>query len=196
VVLNQLEAGKLYEVVISHFYGMPLLRYPLIDLVIIVALRDDQTGIKLPQVSFQRRVDEAINIGGLVQLDEKTIWQAMTNAGIKFTEWTVYKEFDHDKAYLKILIEVSDHYEVKAEEVEKAIDSQLTTIDTDYKDIRYYLGYHPVKVQFLSPKTFERYTEKKRREGASPMHHKPVHINPTEAIIQQVLGLSEAGLKK
>ncbi|MFC2005128.1 GH3 auxin-responsive promoter family protein [Chloroflexota bacterium] len=193
VLLNQVEAGKIYEVVISSFYGMPLLRYPLSDLVKIVALKDDETGINLPQMSFQRRVDEAINIGGLTQLDEKTIWQAMTNAGIKFIEWTAYKEFKDDKAYLKILIEPNGSYEV--EEVEKTIDSQLTAIDTDYKDIQYFLGYQSVKVQFLSPNTFERYIEEKKKEGANPMHHKPAHINPSEPIIKHILGLSDSGIK-
>ncbi|MFC2056220.1 GH3 auxin-responsive promoter family protein [Chloroflexota bacterium] len=193
VLLNQVEAGELYEVVVSHFYGMPLLRYPLRDLIKIVALKDDETGINLPQMSFQRRVDEAINIGGLAQLDEKTIWQAMTNTGMKFTEWTAYKEFEHDKAYIKVLIESNNHNEV--DEVEKAIDVQLTSIDTDYKDIHYYLEYNPIKVRFLSSGTFERYIEERKKEGSNPTHYKPAHISPTESTIQSILRLSDSVVK-
>ena len=191
VLLNEVKEGQLYEVVITQFYGMPLLRYRLRDLIRIVALKDDEAGVNLPQMTFQRRVDEVINIGGLAQLDEKTVWQAMSNAGIRYKEWTACKEDDQNKTFLCLYIEPIE--QTDATELEMGIDEQLKIIDTDYKDIHYYLGYQPVRVKLLSPGTFQRYTEEKVKEGADQTHLKPAHINPPETVIKRILQLSKEG---
>jgi len=190
VLLNEVEEGKLYEVVITQFYGMPLLRYRMGDLIKVVALRDDEAGINLPQIVFQRRVGESINLAGLADLDEKTIWQAIANTGIKYEDWSARKEYDQNQAFLRLYIEMAEERE--AADVESMIDEQLKMVDTDYKDIGDYLESQPVRVTFLSPRTFQRYTEEKRREGADLAHMKPTHINAPQAVIKRLLQLSEA----
>ncbi len=191
VLLNGVEEGKLYEVVITQFYGMPLLRYRMKDIVKFVALKDTETGVNLPQMVFQRRVDEAINLAGLAQLDEKTIWQAIANTGMKYTEWTACKEYDGDKSFLRIFLELKETREPA--ELEKMIDEQLKIVDTDYSDINAYLEFQPVRVTLVSPGTFQRYMDEKRKEGANPSHFKPIHVNPTAEAIQLLLKLSEVG---
>ena len=62
VLLDEVEPGKTYEVVISNFHGMPLLRYRPVDLVTITALEDPETGIKLPQTVFFSRADGLIDL--------------------------------------------------------------------------------------------------------------------------------------
>ena len=86
----------------------------------------------------------------------------------------------------------SDYILLKAGE----IDEQPKTVDTDYKDIDSYLGLQPVRVTLLSPGTFQRYTEEKIKEGADLAHLKPAHINPSEAVIQHILELSEVSREK
>ena len=190
VLLNELEAGKLYEVVITHFYGGPLLRYRMNDIIKIIALRDDETGVNLPQIVFQRRVADVINLAGLAQLDEKTIWEAIAKTGIQYTEWTACKEYDRNKTFLRLYIELKERK--NANQIATMLDKQLKLVDTDYKDIDEYLGARPVRVTLLSPGTFERYTEAKRKEGTDPAHLKPAHINPPETAIQRLIRLSEA----
>jgi len=189
VLLDEVEEGKLYEVVITQFYGMPLLRYRLKDIVKIVVLRDEEAGVNLPQMVFQRRVGETINLGGLAHLDEKTIWQAIANTGIKYTDWSACKEYDKNQSFLRIYIEMKEERE--ASEVAVMIDKQLKIVDTDYKDIDAYLKLQPVRVTLLSPSTFQRYVDEKRKEGADLAHLKPSHVNPPGAIIQRLLELSE-----
>jgi len=190
VLLNEVEEGKLYEVVISQLYSMPLLRYRLRDLIKITALKDEETGINLPQMSFQRRFDEAINLGGLAQLDEKTIWQAMENIGLKYNEWTAFKEFGEGKSFLRLCIELIDSRDVSV--LEKSIDEQLKIIDTDYKDIDRYLELQPVRITPLSIGAFQKYIEERVKEGADPAHLKLAHINPAETVIKRLLELSKA----
>lgn len=190
VLLKQLEKGGLYEVVITQFYGMPLLRYRMKDIVKVIALKDDETGINLPHIVFHRRADDVINLGGLCWLDEKTIWQAIANSGIKYTEWSACKEYVKNKSFLRLYLELKEQKE--AAEVETMIDEQLRIVDTDYKDIDSYLDLQPVRVTLLTPGTFQRYMEEKRKEGADLAHLKPAHINPSESVVQLLLELSQA----
>ncbi len=151
-------------------------------------MKDDEAGIKLPQISFQRRVSEVINLGGLCWLDEKTIWQAIANTGIKYTEWTACKEYDRNQSFLHIYLELKEAKE--AAEVEPLIDEQLGIVDTDYKDIHSYLDLQPVRVTLLPAGTFQRYMDEKIKEGANLAHLKPTHVNPPEVVIQRLSELS------
>jgi len=188
VLLNKVEEGKLYEIVITQFYGMPLLRYRLNDIIKVVSLKDEETGVNLPQFIIQGRVGETIDLAGLAQLDEKTIWQAIVNTKIKFADWSACKEYDHGQAFLRIYLELEEDNE--ATEVEIKIDEQLKIVDTDYGDIHSYLKLQPVKVTLLSPGTFGRYTQEKRKEGADLAHLKPIHMNAPKAVVQRLLQLS------
>jgi len=194
VLLNELEEGKSYEVVITQFYGLPLLRYRMKDVVKVIALRDDETGVNLPHIVFQHRAGETIDLAGLARLDEKTIWQAIANTRIKYADWVACKEYKEKQSYLRLYLELKE--KIEAAKIAAMIDQQLKIIDTDYKDIDAYLKYQPVKVTLLSPGTFQRYTAEKRREGADLAHLKPTHINPPETVIQRILQLSEINREK
>lgn len=194
MLLNELEEGKSYEVIITQFYGLPLLRYRLNDIIKIVSLNDEETGVNLPQIVIQGRVGETINLAGLAELDEKTIWQAIANTGIKYTDWSACKEYDQNQGFLRLYLELKEERE--SGEVATMVDEQLRIVDTDYKDVGAYLKLQPVRVALLSTGTFQRYMEEKRKEGADLAHLKPTHMNPSEAAIQRLLELSEVGSKR
>jgi len=189
VLLSEVEEGKLYEVVITQFYGMPLLRYRLNDIIKVIAIRDEEAGINLPQIAFQRRVGEVVGLAGLAELDEKTIWQAIANTGIKYTDWSACKEYDQNQSFLRVYLELKR--EGDAAEVAAMIDKQLKAIDIDYRDIDSYLELQPVRVTLISPGTFQRYIDERIKEGADLAHLKPNRMNAPEALIQRLLQLSE-----
>lgn len=188
VLLNEVRPGRLYEVVITHLYGGPLLRYRMKDLVKFVSMTDDETRVKLPQMVFQRRAGETINLGGLTALDEKTIWQAITRTGISYVEWSACKEYDGDQSFLRVYLELGERKE--KDEIEYMVDKQLKILDPDYKDVNRYLGLQPVRVTLLSPGTFDRYTTSKKELGYDLAHLKPRHINPSDTDIECLCELS------
>jgi len=188
VLVDQLEAGKLYEVVVTQFYGGPLLRYRTRDIIRVIALGDDEAGIGLPHITVQRRIGETINLAGLAELDEKTIWQAIENGGVRYTDWTAAKEFDGNQSFVHLYIEPRD--QCQAAELAEVVDGQLKSIDVDYRDIDDYLSLQPVRVTPLSPGTFQRYAEEKQKEGADLAHMKPAHMNPAESALNHLLELS------
>ncbi len=191
VLLNELEPGKSYEVLISHFYGMPLLRYRMKDIIKVVALKDEETGVKLPQIVFQRRVEEVIGLFGLAHLDELTIWQALTRSGVKHAEWVACKEYEGSQTFLHFYLEPKE--KLATDNLPAAIHEQLKIVDTDYKDIESYLGLQPVKVTYLPQGTFQRYMDDKRKEGADLAHLKPVRINPPGPVMERLIQISKSG---
>jgi len=184
VLLDEVEEGRLYEVVITQFYGMPLLRYRMKDLVRFTGLQDEETGVKLPHIQFQRRVGETIDLAALARLDERTIWEAISSTGIRCADWAAVKEYDGDRAFLRLYIELKE--DVPPERFAQMVDEQLKLIDVDYRDLESYLGLQPVKVTSLPPGTFERYTERQRQAGADPAHFKPPHINAPEKALRML----------
>jgi len=189
VLLNELEEGKLYEVVLTQLYGMPLLRYRVGDVIKVVALSDDEAGVNLPQIVFHTRVGETIDLAGLARLTEGVIWQAIANTGIKYEDWLAHKEYALDKTFLHLYLELREERE--AAEIERLVDEQLRIVDVDYRDIDSYLQLQPVKVTLLLQGTFERYYQEKVKEGADLAHLKPPHINAPEPVIQRLLQLSQ-----
>lgn len=194
VLLNEVKPGKTYEVVITHFYGMPLLRYRLHDLVTFQSLSDEEAGIKLPQLTFKARAADMIPLSGLAQIDEKTLWQAIENSGLANSGWTAYKEYDNSHTYLRLCIELKD--DKPHIEVADMIDSQLKTIDLDYRDIDKWLNHQPVRVTLLPNGTFERYVEEKFNEGAGLAQLKPPHMNASDAVVSRLLQLGKDTLVK
>ena len=194
VLLSEVEEGKLYEVVITQFHGMPLLRYRLNDIIKVVFLKDEETGINLPQIVIQGRVGETIGLAGLCDLDEKTVWQAIVNTGIKYIDWTARKEYDENQTFLRIYLELKE--EKEPTEIASMIDEQLKMVDIDYKDVSAYLNLQPVRATLLSRGTFWEYMQEKRKEGADIAQLKPIHMNASDAVIQQLLQLSEVARKE
>ncbi|MFC1930315.1 GH3 auxin-responsive promoter family protein [Chloroflexota bacterium] len=189
LLLDELEEGKLYEVVITQFHGLPLLRYRMDDIIKVIALKDAETGISLPQFLIQGKVGSTIDLAGLCELDEKTVWEAISATGIKYEDWTACKEYDEHNSYIRILIELKENKDPI--ELAGVFDKQLKLADIDYKDIEFYLQLNPVKVTILSPGTFQNYFEEKVREGADFAFLKPTHMNPSKKIIERLLYFSE-----
>jgi hypothetical protein len=190
VLLDEVKPGERYEVVITNFYGMPLLRYRLGDLIQIVALEDEEAGIKLPQMVFESRADDLIDIAGFTRLDEKTVWQAIANTGIKYEDWSARKEYDNGEPIIRIYIEPKQRMD--ARNLERLIHQELVAINQDYKDSEAMLGIHPLKVTLLSAGSFQRYYEERKRDGADLAHLKPPHMNASDAVIQDLSGQAQS----
>jgi hypothetical protein len=189
VLTSELEPGQTYELVMTQFYGMPLLRYRVGDLITVVDLKDEEAGINLPQIVFKSSIGGLIDLaGGLARLDERTVWQAIADSQIKYEEWSARKEYDQDQTYLRLYMELKESREPG--EAGQLIDRQLKDIDVDYRDIGDQLSMQPVRVTLLAPGTFQGYQEEKRKEGADLAHLKPPHMNASDAIIERLLAIS------
>ena len=122
-------------------------------------------------------------------LDEKTIWQTLENSGIAVEEWSVRKEYDHDWPVLRFYIEPKQS--IQASEAERLIHEHLISISPLYEEAIREVNLNPIKVKLLSRGSYQRYYEQKRQAGADLAHLKPPHMNASDAIINDLVRLSE-----
>jgi phenylacetate-coenzyme A ligase PaaK-like adenylate-forming protein len=190
VLLDEVEPGKTYEIVITNFHGGAFLRYRLGDLIKITAMADAQTDVKVPQMVFQSRADELIDIAGFPRLDEKTIWAAIQNTMIPYEEWCARKESSGGKPILHLYIEPKNS-DVDSDNIARLVDTQLTALDEGYRDLRNMTGAEPVKVTLLRSGTFVQYLQEKQAQGFDLAHLKPPHINASDNVIEYLLSVSQ-----
>jgi hypothetical protein len=77
------------------------------------------------------------------------------------------------------------------ETVRSTVQKQLVALDPFYSDLEKLLKLVPLKVTLLPRGTFEKYLNEKRAAGYDLAHLKPRHMNPTDAMIEDLLRVSK-----
>lgn len=186
LMMNEVQAGRTYELVVTNLNGGPFLRYRIGDLVSITALRNSSTGTDLPQMVFRGRGDEIIDLSGFARLDEKTIWKALEKAGVRYEDWSARKEYTEAGPVLRIYIEPSLNG-ISEGSVAMSIDEQLASLDKDYNYLRMITEADILSVTFLRKGSFDRYTRAKEAAGYDLAHLKPPHMNAPDATIDNLV---------
>ena len=182
VLLDEVKAGENYEVVITNFHGGAMVRYRMGDVIRITSLRNKKLGIDIPQMFFQNRVDDVIDVASFLRLTERVIWQAIENTNIPYVDWTAHKEIAERRPVLHLYIELKDNYIASERGIATAVLEQLRKFDegTFYSGLDDMLDSKPMKVTLLPEGAFANYIAQRRAEGADLAHLKPRHINPSE----------------
>lgn len=187
--MDEVKPGTDYVLVGTNFHGGSMLRYILGDLVRIVSLEDEKSGIKLPQMTFVSRIDGLIDIGGFTRLTEKTIWQAIENTGIRYEDWTARKETIDERPILRVYLELKGGNE-EAEAVAERIHSCLRALDAPYRDMEDLASMKPLAVTLLTKGSFSRYFQERQAAGADLAQTKPTHVNASNTVIENLLRMS------
>ena len=187
--LDQVEPDREYMIVGTNFHGGAFVRLIIGDLIRIVASRDNEAGIELPQMIFSARVDGVIDIGGFTRLTEKTIWQAIEDTQVAYADWTVRKEYKEDRPILNLYIELKNGGS-DIQSLEEKIHNRLKELNEPYRDMEVMGGLRPLKITPLSSGTFARYFEERQAAGADLAHLKPSHISPPDNVMEKLLGMS------
>ena len=188
VLLPEVEPGKRYELVITSFHGMPFIRYRLGHLIEITALEDTEAQVYLPQITFESRADDLLDIAGFTRMSEKTIIQAIANTNCKYEDWTIRKEVEGDKITLHLYIEMDGTRSAK--EMAAILQGELINIDPGYRDLEQMIDSQPLEVTMLNPGTFSDYYTQKKEYGAELLQRKPPRMNAPDEVIRELLYLS------
>lgn len=189
VLYNEVEPNKRYEMIISNFYGKPLLRYRMHDLVQFPEMEDREAGIRLPQMAFYSRTMEIIDLAGWTGLiDERMVWRAIIQSGVEYVDWTIRKEVADSKPYLRLYIEPVS--KVEPEHLRQSVHDALKELNRFYADYEAMIEKRPLEVTVLEPGTFQKYMLAKQRMGADLAHLKPAHMNASDENIRSLLECS------
>ena len=165
------------------------------DMIKIQPLTDEKLGIKIPQMVFERRVDDIIDFA-FVRLTEKAMWQVLEKTGVPYEDWVAYKE--RGEAVLRLLIETKAGNTISEKDMSALVHELVTKSESDEskaesplrEDFPSSLAFK-TKVTFLPRGTFARYMAAKQSEGADLAHLKPPHVNPPEKVLSQLLNRAE-----
>ncbi|HUV75776.1 MAG TPA: GH3 auxin-responsive promoter family protein [Dehalococcoidales bacterium] len=189
LLLSEVSPGERYELVITSFYGTPFLRYRLGHLIRITSLADEEAPVNLPQMVFETRTDDLIDIAGFTRISEKTVAQAVAGAGFPVEEWSVRKEFKQGKPALHLYIELNGDHTARG--VASVLHRQLKTLDCFYRDLDSMMDIQPLEVTLLRPGTFSDYYTGQKGAGAELSRLKPPRVNAPDSVIDKILRLSE-----
>lgn len=182
VLYNEVQPGKRYEVVLSSFFGKPLVRYRMHDMVRFTAQEDVETGVKLPQMVFAGRSMDYIDLAGFTGLiDEMMVWQAILNTNIPHVDWSVRKEHQNGHPFLHLYIELIEP--MNCETVQQQVDKHLKNLNPFYADYAAMIEVQPLMVTLLASGTFAAYQNEMQKRGADLAHLKPAHMNASDEIV-------------
>jgi hypothetical protein len=190
VLLNEVREQETYELVITNFHGGIMTRYRLGELIRITALRNAELGINLPQMVFEQRVDDLIDLG-FMRLTERVIGQALENAKIPYHGWMAHKEIAVNPR-LRLYLEMQPGYSGNIKELADTIYEEIKKMDDGlyvYKDLaslENLIDFSPIEITLLDAGTFTNYKKIKLNQGADLTELRPPHINPSEEILAQL----------
>ena len=192
ILLDEVKAGETYEIVITNFHSGVMTRYRIGDMIRITSLRNEKLNIDIPQMVFERRADELIDIFGFGHITEKLIWHAIENTGIPYADWTARKEISDNKPLLHIYLELQGDYIASEKSVAASVYKEFLELDKihdfnlykfAYGEAAEFMDLEPVKITFLPQGASSRYISRMRAQGADLGHIKPPHINPSDEIL-------------
>lgn len=190
VLLPDVKAGERYELVITSLYGGPFIRYRLGHLIRITDLQDKEAGINLPQMVFEARSDDLIDIAGFTRVSEKTVTQAIANSGLAYEDWTIRKETSGGKPSLHLYIELNNGS--RGADIAPVIQTELIKADQGYRDLATMMDIRPLEITVLRPGSFGEYYRRRQGDGYGLAQRKPPRVNATDEVIEELLGEREA----
>ncbi len=194
VLLDEVEMGKRYDVVVSNFYGGAFLRYRLHDVIQITALRSEELGIEIPQFQFAGRSGDFIDLSSFAGLiDEKQILLGLMRADIKYKDWVMCKEIVESKPHLHLYIELEQNIVIPEHRIRERLHQALKQVNREYSDIETMLGFVPLDVTCLQTGSFDHYVKWQVAQGADLGHLKPARIQPGATAMALLLQMKASG---
>ena len=194
ILLDEVETGGIYELVVTNLNGGALMRYRTGDMIKIESLRNEKLNINTPQMSFNRRADDLIDIGTIFRFTETVVWKALENSGVNYVDWTARREIHKGSPVLKVYIEPKGEDTPTEIYIEETLYEHVKKIDDGFirdkenlDSIEQLMGTLPIKVQLLAKGTFSYYAKIKEEQGADLAQLKPPHINPSEDVLSLLL---------
>jgi hypothetical protein len=188
LLLEELEEGKNYELVITSLKGGAFARYRVGDMFRCISRYGD-ASTKLPLVSFIDRIRDVIDIAGFTRITKNSVSDVVSLSRLPIEDWVARKEFFEGKRpYMHMYIEIRpdsvDNSELSVQVLREHLKVYFKSLDTDYDDLEKILGIDPLKITVLKCGTFNKYYE---REGKRISHMNPSTYEINELIEHNIL---------
>lgn len=157
VLLDELKAGCVYELVITKLRGGAFVRYRIGDVMKCIGLENKEDSIKLPQVKYLDRVSNIIDLAGFTRITKQIMGDAIKLSELGIDNWSAAKEYGENQPYINIYLENKENHSL--EKIRTEINNNMKIIDTDYRDVHTMLGYDPLKLTVVKEGSFELFSK-------------------------------------
>ncbi len=190
LLLNEIHEG-IYELVFTNLLGGVFTRYRIGDLFEVIALKDKEAGINLPQFKLYARTDSLIDLGGIARVTEMQIAQAIEHTKLNHKDWVARKEEKNGEVMLHIYLELKEQTSISDGELKMRMRAALLENVPEFPDLESLLGNNHFQVTLLPTGTWDYYKDFQKRMGADITQLKPPHIHPSDATMKILLGAGE-----
>lgn len=179
LLINQLEVGKEYEIVVSNFSG--LYRYRMEDVVRVTKMYNNT-----PCVELRYRQNLSLNVANektTTQMVDFASKQTAEKMGVKLAGYSFYGDYSTNPPRYCMLAEIEDGKVWSEEERQKAIDildEELCETNEKYFKYRRWGMLNRPEILLLKNKTYWDYREMLRNNGVVLNQIKPVTVINTD----------------
>lgn len=187
-LMDEVEAGEKYELVISVLKGGAFMRYRVGDVYRCIALEHERDQVRLPRFEYIDRIPTVIDIAGFTRITENSINRIVGLSGLKVKEWAAAKEITENKRpFLHMYVEMEPDClfssAVTVNILKEHMGAYFKYVDEDYKDLKKILGIDPLEITILRCGTFDAYY----RRGRDKLRR----INPGQYELSELLKSQE-----
>ena len=173
LLMDQLETGKEYELVVTNLSGF--YRYRLGDVVRVTGYHHE-----CPMIVFSYRKNQLISMYGekVTETVLRTAVEAMeTESGTEVLEYSVYADTDTVPGHYTVLMESDREIGPDAwPYYSEILNRKLCGIHDSYRKKIDEKTMRPLEAKFVQPQTYALYRDLKVMGGASPNQIKPIHV--------------------
>jgi phenylacetate-coenzyme A ligase PaaK-like adenylate-forming protein len=187
-LMDEIKPG-IYEIVFTNLLGGVLMRYRVGDLINFISLDDKEIGCEIPQFRFYSRADDLIDLSNMVRFNERSIWKAIDDTGVKYVDWTARKEIKNGRSIMHIYLELKPQEKKSIDEILSGIEMNLKKSHPDFEGMEEIVGGNNVLLSFLPPGAFNNFMQSAKAAGADLAHLKPPHMQPRDIILEQLLAV-------
>ena len=184
LLMNELEVGKLYEIVVTNLSG--LYRYKIKDVIRVTGFVGEN-----PLLQFAYRKEQVINMGG-VHLTIEHITNAIKEfekaIGTQITDYSLYVNIDHVPARIEIFIETENEISEEIQDkIVEIFDEKLANVNEEHgRMIRVGESAHSV-VHCVEKGTYSRYRDMKIKKGVPVNQIKTIRFIDTKEKLEYFL---------
>ena len=186
LLLDQLEAGKEYELVVTNLSGF--YRYRLGDVIRVTGYHNE-----CPMIVFSYRKNQLISMYGekVTETTLRTAVESMAEeSGTTVIEYSVYADTETDPGHYIVLLEsdreiLPDAWPYYSE----ILNRKLCEAHDSYRKKIQQKTMLPLEVRFVQPQTYALFRDLRVMGGASPNQIKPIHVISGDRLRRFFFGL-------
>ncbi len=187
-LMDEVEPGEKYELVVSVLKGGAFMRYRVGDVYRCVISENSAEESKVPRFKYIDRTPDIIDIAGFTRITESAIDNVIQLSGLAIEDWVAVKEFTQQNKpkmhlYVEMKKEALSTNAMSREILRDHLSIYFKYLDQDYDDLKKILGMDPLDITILKCGTFNDY----RKSGIGYMRK----VNPDSQQVRNLVGIQE-----